>query len=265
MEILFFAQEREANKMRYCKGYPVIAKEDDFSWGGDERDPNKFVRVKVPCTTEEAESVVGGWNRKTTYTITAFDPLSDTFSVKMFADDSTVAGDEGTIDVDMLEEFLTDWGAVIDHSSSSLNDVRFTLKAIDALNGKGYIYFGQEDEFVNFTEALYDPVTGLHRIDADYSNSTLKEAVVRSTLEQAKATLISIDHDKGLFTFETTRDIMKAELEEDVREKFDILVSRARYYLLESVVDSIKTVGGFSEMSDFQTLKNNMVDKLGGF
>ena len=249
--------------MTYQKGYPVTFN-DNGAWGKEEKKPENFIRVKVPCTKEQAESIFGSWNRRTTYNITAFDPATDTFGVSMFADSATVVDIEGVIDVDMLEQFLTDWGVIIDKHGSTINDVRFTLKAIDALEGKGYIYFGKEDDYVIFTESFYDPESGLHRIDADYSNSAIPEQTVRDTLAAANATLISIDHDKGLFTFETTRDIMTAKLEEAVRENFDTQVSLARYYLPENYVDAVKDAGGYAEESDFDTFRSKLIDKLGG-
>lgn len=263
MEFLYLSQSRTWARMTYQKGYPVTFNETG-TWGKEEMKPETFIRVKVPCTKEQAESLFGGWNRRTTYSITGFDPATDTFGVSMFADAATVVGDEGVIDVDILEQFLTDWGAVIDKHGSSINDVRFTLKAIDALEGKGYIYFGKEDDYVIFTESFYDPVSGLHRIDADYSNSNIPEQTVIDTLAAANATLISIDHDKGLFTFETTRDIMKAKLEEAVRNNYDTCISLARYYLPENYVDTVKAAGGFVEESDFDTFRSKLIDKLGG-
>lgn len=263
MEFLYLSQSRTWARMSYQKGYPVTFHQDG-TWQRLKGEKEFSICVSVPCTREQADSLFGGWNRRTTYNITAFDPITDTFGVSMFADAATVVGDEGVIDVDMLEQFLTDWGAVIDKHGSSINDVRFTLKAIDALEGKGYIYFGKEDDYVIFTESFYDSASGLHRIDADYSNSAIPEQTVRDTLAAANATLISIDHDKGLFTFETTRDIMKAKLEEAVRENFDTQVSLARYYLPESYVDAVKDAGGYAEESDFDTFRSKLIDKLGG-
>lgn len=263
-EILFLSQSRTWSNMSYQKGYPVTFKESGEAWGSKELEPQSFIRVKVPAEFDEISKLFVGWNRRTTYDITAFDPMTDTFGVKMFADIETVKGSkkEGELNVADVEQFLSDWGAVVKHDESAPNDVRFTLKAIDALNGKGYIYFGNEDDYVVFTETFYDPASGLHRIDADYSNSVIPKKQIEDTIASAGATLISIDHDKGLFTFETTRDIMRGKLEEGVRNNFDTAVSIARYYLPESYVDAAIAAGGLVEELDLDTLKSKLTDKF---
>lgn len=263
-EILFLSQDRIWENLKPQKGYPVTFQESGQYWGPKCTNPQSFIRVKVPAEFDEISKIFGGWNRRTTYEITAFDPVTDTFGVKMFADIETVKGSkkEGELNVADVEQFLSDWGAVVKHDESAPNDVRFTLKAIDALEGKGYIYFGKEDDYVIFTESFYDPMEGLHRIDADYSNSILTKEQVEVTIASAGATLISIDHDKGLFTFETTRDIMREKLEEAVRNNFDNAVSIARYYLPESYVDAAITAGGLVEEPDLDTLKSKLIDKF---
>jgi hypothetical protein len=249
-EILFCSRDMLGSAldpgMVWKKGYPIMYKEEGWQWGAMDRLPTNRFRIGVECTEEQAQSVTKPWRRITSYNILDFDAVTDSFKVAMFAvpEGVSVSG-IGQVSVEELEQFLTEWGAVVLHGESADNDVRFTLKAMDALNGKGYVYFGEEDEYVVFTEIEYDIITGTHIILADFSNSNLKS--IRKALEFKGCTVMSENENTGAAVFSTTRDIMRERLERSVRERFDIQIGRVVRYLPPEYVDSVTALGGYKE------------------
>jgi hypothetical protein len=246
--------------MAWKKGYVVSYQPEGSNWGACEKDITKFVLARVECTKEQADSLLEEWKRKTLYEILDFDPATDSFKVKIYPDDSLVSeSGAGSLTVEDMSDFLTKWGAVILEDESDVNDIRFTLNAIDVLNGQGYIYFGDEDEYVIFTELGYDPTEGLHRIKADFSLSSMKS--ITSTLLEKRCSIESEDQTKGETIFTTTRDIIREHLERDVRDNFDKQLCRARLYAPD-YVDSIIALGGFKEEDNFNDFIVNFKNKL---
>lgn len=259
-EFLFISEDRSNhNQLAWKKGYPVIFHPEGWNWGAVERHSNIIVRVE--CSKEQAESIVCPVYRETLYEILDFNPATDSFKVKIYPNpENVLSSGEGSISVESMEEFLVKWGTVLLPHESDVNDIRFTLKAIDVLNGQGYIYFDDEDDFITFTELEYEPESGTHRILADFSLSKFKS--IRDYLIQKRCTVESEDQDKGEAIFSTSRDIMREHLEQDVRDNFDRMVSRTKKYLNASYVDSVVSSGRFKEDS-FENLVNDMVALTG--
>ena len=235
-------------------------KEEGWQWGAMERLPTNCFRIGVDCTEEQVQSITQPWRRITSYNILDFDAATDSFKVAMFAvpEGVSVSG-IGQVSAEELQQFLVEWGAVVLHDESAPNDVRFTLKAIDALNGKGYLYFGEEDEYIVFTEIEYDMATGTHTIQADFSLSKFKS--IRQALEFKGCTVMSENEDTGVAVFSTTRDIMREHLEQSVREQFDIQIGRVLKYLPPEYVDSVIALGGYKEET-WEDLSNTLLSKL---
>lgn len=265
MEILFLSQDREPNpenpNFDWQKGYAVTFKEDGWQWGRMEVKPENFVIIRCPMTEEQARNICEGWNRQTSYEITEFIPDTDSFKVRIFAKENTVSpAGVGALTIPILSDFLTKWGAVVKTEESQDNSIIFTLNAMDALNGQGLIYFGEEDEYVIFTEEEYDIPSGLHKINMDYSLAKIKD--VKQYLESCGAVVLSDDFARGKAVFTITRDVMKAKLEEAVRTNFDLPVSFRDYYLKPEYVDELKAIGTIVDVADFDTLLTKMNSKL---
>lgn len=267
-EISFLSQDRVPNpekpNMDWQKGFAVTFQKEGAYWGPRELDTNSFVIIRCPMTEDQARKVCDGWNRQTAYEITEFVPDTDFFKVKIFSKPETVSiSGVGALTIPILSDFLTKWGAVVKAEESADNSIVFTLSAMDALNGQGLIYFGDEDEYVTFTEEAYDIPTGVHKIFMDYTNSRIVGGKdLTDYLTSCGAVVVTDDFRAGKAVFTITRDVMKTKLEEAVRTNFDLPVSFRDYYLKPEYVEELKALAPIVELPDFDTLLSKMNSKL---
>ena len=216
------------------KGYPVVAKEQGWNWGMAEGPPLfKMVTVTDAPSLEAVLAYVSPWKRQTAYEILAHDSAADHFHVRIFSNPETVGTNTaGAVTKAEMEAFLLSWGA-----TAIADGVNFEITAWDAMyDGTGYITFGDEDEYVEFTKTSYDPATGVYVVLMDYSLSAIKEKnAAEQPLIQAQCRIISHDEDLGQIVFETDRLTMISYLENEVRKKFDIMIGRAAFYFSANV------------------------------
>jgi hypothetical protein len=232
-------------------------------WGGEEYNTNIFVRVQTDLTMDEVKQLSKPWRRWTTYDVLNFDPANDLFEVKMYASPNTVdkKTGEGSLSLQEAKDFLSWWGAVVMPESDDTK-VIFSLSALDVLNGKGFIYFNDEDEFVDFTEKSYDPVSGTHVIYMDYSLSKLKWDEGLGSYMKSKGVYVSeVNDDAGNLTFSVTRDQLIQALEVAVQTTFNIEVGQYRHYVAPEIIQAAKDAGGLIVLS-----KDNftVIDRLEG-
>lgn len=221
------------------RGYPVVAKEQGWNWGTSECLPNfSIVRISDAPDLKAVQDYVTPWVRKTAYTILNHDPASDFFQVHTYADPTTVGvNPNGQVLAAQMHDFLLSWGAteIIDDVNGGVD---FKVSAMDALNATGYLNFGQEEEYVIFTETTYDAVSGTHTISCDYSTSTVKPEQMTQALTAAGCDILSRDDVNAHIVFNAFRATMIGYLETAVRKNFDSMIGRAQWYFPADVCNT---------------------------
>lgn len=249
----------------YAKGFPVVTVANPTHWGGEERPP-KFVVVRVTDTDniEDVSSVTQAWMRKTLYEILAHDPMQDFFRVRIYTDTTTSSDNPAAlVTADKMRDFLLDWGAESVEDAQT-GGVLFEITAMDAVNHRGLFTFGDEDEFMNYTEKSYDPATGTHVIEVDYATSSVTEQYLISVLTEAGFDNIVVDHEAGKATFNGYRTTMIQRLERAVENTFHTMIARVRYRFKDSVVDAAIANGGVVEMvlADIQSNIQDVAEEV---
>lgn len=230
--------------LRYGRGFPVVVKKCPCHWGGSERLP-EFIIVRV-TDTDDIEGWTDAWLRKTSYAVLAHDPETDFFRVKIFPQDQK---DICQITVLEMQAFLINWGAEKIEPDVADLGVVFELTAMDAIHSRGLFSFGAEDDFVKYTELLYDPAVGEHQVVLDYSLSKITEAEIRRVLEEAHFVVDSIDHAKGICIFTGYRHIMIGLLEQQVEANFHKVMARRQWRFSDNTVMDAMLHGGVKEMT----------------
>lgn len=241
----------------YGKGFPVVACKSPWSWGGEERPP-KFIRVNVLDANEvvDVNNVMQEWRRKTTYEILHFDVTQDFFRVRVFADPLvSTSNPVAQVTVTEMQQFLLDWGA--QKIEDAEPGVLFEMTAMDGIMSRGLFTFGVEDSKITYTELDYNQLAGIHTVQLDYSNSSLDEQTIRSTLQRAQLEIKTIG--AGICTFEAQREKMITQLERQVADKFNKMVARVRYRFIDSVVDTALLSDGTIDLM-LSDIDDNLVD-----
>jgi len=242
----------------YGKGFGVVVIANPTHWGGEECPP-KFVRVRVTDTDSVAAvaKAVEPWMRKTTYEILNHDPATDFFRVRIY----TEAGGASEVTKALMDEFLVKWGA--ETVSDAEPGVMFEITAMDAVNGTGLFSFGDEDEFMNYTETAYDAATGVHSIHCDYSLSSVKKADLERVLTEAGFYDIVTDHEKGICDFKGDRATMIQQLERAVENRFNTMMTRVRYRFTDAIVNEALVTGTYElTLSDLDDALTDVAEEV---
>ena len=257
VEILIKAHD---NGNGWKTGFPVLCREYGPMWGPGESFPAfSLVRITDAPDLPSVQSYVTPWKRKTAYNILANDPSQDFFQVHIFADPSSIGlNAEAQFLAKDMSALLTSWGAKAIADATG-GGVTFTIEALDALNATGYLNFGQEEEYVVFTQTAYDPTAGTHTISCDYSTSTVKPEQMTAALKQAQCDVVSRDDKNAKIVFNAHRSVMMQYLTDAVRKNFDTMIGNAQYYFPASVCTKGLTLMTFEEMKscliDIRTVK----------
>jgi hypothetical protein len=233
---------------------------DPVIWGGMEYDISRFVRFRVPdADASLAQHLMSKWTRWTAYSILEFIPEQDLFTVKMFSTVYAKDNNEGMITPDEVRSFLVEWGASV-LPESTVDNILFKISAIEALDGKGFLYFGDQDDSVVFTELSYEPVEGVHIIEMDYSqtilswNSDLKDYFISKDIS-----VYDLDEDLKKLKFTASRTQLIKALELSVEQRFHFEASSGRYKVEKFIIDKCLCNSGFLELPQQELI---IVDRL---
>lgn len=247
-------------KGNYFKGFPVVAIKTPWSWGSMES-PSDFVIVRV----EDAEDVsnvqkmVQEWKRKASYEILDFNPTNDFFHVHIFADQIiSTSNPVAQLTTVNMTEFLTKWGGK--KITSTDTGVTFEITALEAIKNRGLFDFGSEEDFIKYTETNYDPTTGIHTVELDYTLTNLKIDNILNTLQTAELKIVNYDDASGKCTFNGVREKMIKQLESQVSQKFDTMIARTRYRFKDELIDQALILPNGRISITLDTLDDNIVD-----
>jgi len=256
-----------AGLFRWKRGHVIGVTTLEDCFGGADPETTITVVVSDSGATADFKYLTESWYRKTAYAILAADLSRDWYSVKVYTLAETLgAKSEGKITAADMQAFLQRWGAQIDEAASTDNDVRFTLDAVSALNAQGFIDFGTEEEFVNFTETAYDVESGTHSISMDYSLSSLNSDRLEKFITDKGLTIVSHDRERAILVFTVTRTQLIQALEAGVEREFNKQVAMRRWKIDLTGIETFITDPKFPStahitLSDFQA---RIVDLIEG-
>lgn len=247
IEILVRAQNNGGNALggSYLKGFPVIAVNSPWNWGGAEGPPD-FIQILVSDSDDifDVEHLVAEWKRKTTYEIKKFDATNDFFEVYLFADPlESSTNPVVQVNTKMMSDFLINWGATSIINSVD-GGVTFHITAFNAIKNAGLFTFYKEDIHCKYTELNYNPQTGIHTVELDYSLSNLNELNIQHTLELVNLEIISINTTTKKCVFTGERFKLISVLEAQVAQKFNSMIARVRYRFSDTLVDQALSQSG---------------------
>ena len=235
------------------KGDIVEVRATSTPFGGIE--PESFVMVEVPTVTMAAyEKYSDPWRSILDYTVISQNTVLDTLRIKVFSTTQSVSN-LGGITLEQTESFLNRWNATV--FLSALNEVVFDFSVYGGATSEAF----WETPLLGivFSEISYDPVTGIHRIQANYSALANNPTYVERYIVGKQGTIIS--HANKIIVFDISRAIILSTFKSDIKEKVETIINRRRYYFMPAVVDYIIAQGGTLTTTAAQVL-TYIKDKL---
>ena len=248
MQLLIMKQDRGV----HTKGDIVEVRATGTPFTG--REPDRFVMVEEPDTPmAEYLHYNGSWERIIDYGIVASNLVVDGFRLRLFSPlvDSSL---KGAITRAEVERFIQSWNGTV--FSVSPNEVVFDLLIYDAL--KSAAFWEVDITGVIFTETSYAQATGIHTVEIDYNAIGNNPTYVEKYVIKKGATVVS--HSGKVLTAEFTRADVRAEFEEDIRQKARRQIEKRRYRVPSGVVDAVIANGG-TMTPDITTLVSWIEDK----
>lgn len=214
----------------FKRGHPGVVFPDGHTWGAEEGLP-KFIIVKVPgSTVAEVRAYISEWRRVLNFNIDSQSLPADSFVVTVSADASGVgASGEGRITRVMVENFLTNWNAVV--TVASVNSVTFTTVIREAIASDGF--WERNISAATFLETNYTQAGGIHRTQVDYPSS-ISAGTVEELIKGRRGSIISHNTGTRRITFNIARVDVRREFEDSVKRKLDTGLVPRRWILPES-------------------------------
>ena len=218
------------------------------------KEPDDFVMVEVPgIPVVDFDHTDKPWQRSLAFEVVGRNAALDGYRIRISADNtnSTV----GAVVRADVERWITSWGGTV--FSEGPNEVVFDLAVYDALTSTEFWEFDLCD--VVFEELSYDEVTGVHRMSADYSATSINNTtyVERRAMRQS-VTIIS--HADKVLVYEATSGNVKDDIQEFIKRRAG-RSARRRYYFSPAVVDYVIAQGGVIT-TDRATLETYIRDKV---
>lgn len=225
--------------MVYQAGYPVDVK--DHSRIGGMQVPPAFVQVYIPdADVAEVQVYCEEWWRYVDYELVAHDYDIDGHRIRVFAKPECVSvSGLGGLTREMVEAYLNTWNATV--FSVAANEVVFDALVYDAVCSEGF--WERDISSISFKEKAYTQATGIHRIEADYTDDpelcARPKAEIEDYIEQRGGTIEV--HAASKVTFEIQRTAVLDWFEQNVKANVDDLYSRRKFYFPQDVIDEAPT------------------------
>lgn len=253
------------DNLKVRKGQPVSIQADGHPIGSKEGLPN-FCRIRI---TDAFRSDLYEYNKQWTIEI-EFEvlnhspPFPDTYTVRAYNANSAVNLQNyigrGQLTREQVEGWLSGWNATVD--SATEDNVVFTATIWDALQSRGFWkYPGFILQNITFTSVNYNPGSGIHTVEADYSDLAVNPNVVEQAVLDAGGTLI--DHINKVLIFSIPRTAVVQTFRDEVRKVSRKLLRKKQYYFTDAVVDNIVANGGLvtTDLATFQSyIRNRLTD-----
>jgi hypothetical protein len=233
----------------YKKGYIVDIRPDGFLWGNKEQLP-KFVIVKCPeATPEECNSYKDSWKDDFVFNIESQNAAQGRYTVRVQSNAVSVTG-SNQITLSKIDSFLTSWGC--NNISFTAPYVQFDFRLAQAIQSGGFWDVPNIAEKVNFTVISYNSTTGVGRIQAVVTDSTITAKQISSRITEREGTIVSSDHQT--FIFDIERSSLFAKFKTDIKAKSEKIFCRRKYCFLPTDVDTAISMGGTVTLTKAQIL-----------
>lgn len=240
----------------YKRGYPVVIMPDGHEWGAEEGPPN-FVVIKVPGVSKATlEQYLASHVRRVQFNVLSSDLPNDSFGLEIVATNPSVSG-RGRITRVMVETFLNRWNLTV--TDFTTNSVKFTAVIFDAIRSAGFWKVPTTGQVV-FVEQSYNSGSGIHRVSADYSATSVDSTTVVPLVTDRGGTVVSHNPATKVIVFDISRVTVRNQFQEEVRSRVELNVSRRQFRVNEATVASAESTGSLT--TNLATLQAAVVDKL---
>jgi len=221
------------------KGY-LVAANNTGRWGLAEGKPN-FVRINITDTDDlsAVQNYVKNVSRQVEVVTREHVGVTDTYKVRIQAIADTIGKTPcGQISKDESDAFLLTFGST--GIVGQLNGVDAEWTVFNAVSNTGFFSYGEEEEYIKYTELLHTPGTGVHRIRVDYSLSSLTDkAAIEAVVIDAGCAVVSHDTGKGLMVIEVKGSTVFNSFAQHTREHFSDCVCKSQYYFADKAAGTV--------------------------
>jgi hypothetical protein len=265
--ILIKAQDDlSEDTLPYMTGYPIDFFDHNALFGRSI--PPKFCQLKITDDSDyEALKVVynTGWKKLIEWEFINHNYTVDGHRLRVWMD-SSVRSSSGlnSLTLEQVETWLNKWGAIV-HDTAP-NEVTFDVIVYEDQSGGPYgmiksdAFWDRDVSLLSWDENSYDPGTGVHNFDVDYSVYMWGQDKVEKRIVDVGGTIIS--SGGYITTFEISRAAIFAVFKENVKDAVEAKAySRRRFLVPSQYVVAAITNGGTLEITKQQFL-NNIYDRL---
>jgi len=204
------------------------------------------------------------WTIDLDWTLDSHNAVLDKYEATLFSESDHSSSDLGNLTLGMVDTFLSKWNVQIGSNTTNSVSIHFYIsnniyKSESILFSKAF--WNADVSNIIFSENSYNPDTGTHIIDLDYSNTNIKPlAVVRKIEEVGGTVMASVT---GGVRFIINRNIVTSALKDSLIEAVKTLnsVRRRRMYFQESDLIILENNQGTISVNKV-TLANKIQDKI---
>jgi len=229
------------NPLTRNAGFPIHAM--GSSQIGGKQIPPKFIQVEIP-DEDDYQAIYNSycvpWMRVIDWEFIGHDYSIDGHRLRIFVKPEYVsASGINSIDYSQAAAYLQKWNASIFESSQ--NSITFDALVYEAIKSQGF-WNGYIAYMIDWTELDYNQTTGIHRVQADYSESdlvNLSESQINEYVEKRGATIVSHADNVVIFDIHRTAvfNVFKISTKSALEKKY----SNARFKLPESYIPTAPT------------------------
>lgn len=228
-----------------------------------------FIVVVVPSLTiREMKLYYKEWIRNIGYSIVTHQNNTDNYRVKItgISISQTSQGvNFGKISVEQVENYLSGWNVVLHNFAD--NEVTINIGTYEtAISPK----FWDRDSLsaVVFSHISYEPSTGIHVIQADYSSKNWGHTAVENAIDAINNDTIVLAHEGKILTYQVqgtgvpkvhSKNVPLKKFWQDLQEKVQQTLKSSRYHFTSAFVDS--AVNNTIVLTETELL-SNIKDKL---
>ena len=218
------------------KGGVIEARMQADGQGSAEKLPT-FVRINCNLALETVENYQKSWNKSADWSVVSNDAAVDSYRLSIKANNPGAG--QGNITSAEIDRFLSDWNFSV--FSESVNEVVVDISVYAALTSRGF--WGDIADIAIFSELNYNPATGVHQIQADYSSLTRAASKwIDQNIRNRGGVIIS--HTGKIVVFEMDRADVVAKLKTELQQITNQPVLKRRYQLSAGIVDQAIAAGG---------------------
>lgn len=216
--------------------------------------PPDFCEVVISdATVRQCLLYSSQWETKIGFELLNVDPQYDKVTARVFVQNEEVSySGLNQLTKSQVEAYLGNWGGVVDDNNISFNSVQFDAYIYHALTSSGF--WRHKLTGFTFTEKTneYDPVTGSHTIEADFSGTSLNSNKVAGIVVSNGCEVTQVAAKK--VTFIGTRGLVFEQFKFDVRIKMLKIFAVRKWYLLEGGINAALAAGGQITVTKTQAL-----------